>query len=139
MKYLTKNLTINYKRNVNCETINCYLDADWAGDNVDRKSTSGYVIKVFGNVIGWKSRKQRTVTKASTYAEYVALSEAVSEVKFVLELMKNFNVKLSDPVKIFKDNTGSINIANYGNFPKNLKHIEIHYHYVLKVSKRKKL
>ena len=36
------------------------------------------------------------VTKALIYAEYVALSEAVSEVKFVLELMKNFNVKLSD-------------------------------------------
>ena len=46
------------------------------------------------------------VIKSSTCAEYVALSEAVSEVKFVLELMKNFNVKLSDPVKIFEDNTG---------------------------------
>ena len=77
---------------------------------------------MFGNVIDWKSRKQKTVTKASSYAEYVALSEAVKEVKFVLELMKNFNVKLSDLVKIFKDNTRAINIANYGNFTKNLKH-----------------
>ena len=57
--YLTKNLKMNYKRNVSCETIDCYVDADWAGDNVDRKSTCGYVIKVFGNVIDWKSRKQR--------------------------------------------------------------------------------
>ena len=87
---------MNYKRNVNCKTIDCYVDADWAGDKVDRKSTSGYVIKVFGNVIDWKSWKQRTVKKAKTYAEYVALSEAVSEVKFVLELMTNFNVKLSE-------------------------------------------
>ena len=61
---------------------------------------------------------------------YVALSVAVSEVKFVLELTKNFNVNLSDPVKIFIDNTRAINIAYCENFTKNLKHIEIHYHYV---------
>ena len=127
--YLTKDLTMNYKRNVNCKSIDCYVDVDWAGDNVDRKSASGYVIKVFGNVIDWKSRKQRAVTKASTYAEYVALSKVVSEVKFVLDLMKNFNVKLSDPVTTFEDNTRAINIANNGNCTKNSKHIEIHYHY----------
>ena len=45
--YLTKELRLQYKRNKNCELIDCYVDADWAGDNVDRKSISGYVIRVF--------------------------------------------------------------------------------------------
>ena len=44
-------------------------------------------------------------------------------------LQKSFNIKVSYPVKIFEDNSGAINIANYGNFTKNSKHIEIHYHY----------
>ena len=57
--YLTKELRLQYKRNRNWELIDCYVDADWAGDNVDRKSTSGYVIRVFGNVIDWKFRKHR--------------------------------------------------------------------------------
>ena len=83
--YLTKGLSLQYKRNKNCELIDCYVDADLAGDNVDRKSTSGYVTRVFGNVIDWKLRKQKCVTKALTSAEYVALSEAVSEVKFIKE------------------------------------------------------
>lgn len=48
---------------------------------MDRESTSGYVIRLFGNVIYWNSRKQKSVTKASTYGEYVALPEAVSEIK----------------------------------------------------------
>ena len=61
--YLTKDLKMNYKTDVNCETIDCCVDADWAGDNVDRKSTSGYVVKVFGNVIDWKSRKQKNGNK----------------------------------------------------------------------------
>ena len=38
------------------------------------------------NMIYWKSRKQKCVTKASTYAEYVALSEAVSELNYILSL-----------------------------------------------------
>ena len=53
--YLTKDLRMNYKRNVNLETIDCYVSADWAGDNVDRKSTSGYVIKVYVTKDGNKS------------------------------------------------------------------------------------
>ena len=51
--------------------------------------------------------------------------------------MENFNVKWSDPVKIFEDNTGAINIANYGNFTKNSKHIEINYHYIHESVKEK--
>ncbi|XP_068990370.1 copia protein isoform X2 [Neodiprion pinetum] len=77
--YLTKNLKLNYNRNKNSEIIDCFVDADWAGDIIDRKSTSGYVIRLFGNVIDWKSRKQKGVTKASTYAEYIALSEAKAD------------------------------------------------------------
>ena len=36
---------MNYKRNVNYETSHCYVDADWAGDNVDRKSTPYMLFK----------------------------------------------------------------------------------------------
>lgn len=128
--YLTKDLKLIFERNMNIEILDCHVDADWAGDNVDRKSTTGYMIRLFGNVIDWKSRKQKGVTKASTYAEYVALSEAVSEVKFIVELLKDFKIELQTPVKIFEDNSGAVNIANYGNFTKNSKHVEIHYHYV---------
>ena len=39
-------------------------------------------------------------------------------------------MELIDPVKVFEDNTGAINITNYGNFTNNSKHIEIHYHCV---------
>ena len=128
--HLTKDLNLCYKRNENCDILDCYVDADHVEDSVDRKSTSGYVIRFFGNVIDWKSRKQKRVTKASTYAEYVALPEVVSEIKFVIELIKIFNIKLYDPIKIYEDNSGAINIATYGNFTKNSKHIEIHYHFI---------
>ena len=38
-----------------------YSDADWAGDVNDRKSTSGYVFKLSGAAISWRSKKQSCV------------------------------------------------------------------------------
>lgn len=45
LKYLclTRNMRLNFKRNFQADL----LDADWAGDKVDRKSTTGYVIKIY--------------------------------------------------------------------------------------------
>ena len=78
------------------------------------------------------------MTKASTYAENVALSEAVSELMSIREIMKIFNVNLDDnPVKIYEDNSGVI--AKHGNFTKNSKHIEVHYHYVHECLKENKI
>ena len=51
------------------------VDSDFAGDNIDRKSTTGFLIRMFGNIIYWKAQKQKTVTKNSTFAEYIALFE----------------------------------------------------------------
>lgn len=132
LKYLnsTKNLKLMYKKDETREKIECYVDADWAGDNLERKSTTGYIIKLFGNVIYWKSKKQKSVTKATTFAEYVALSEAVSELKFIREILNVFEIQLNEPINIYEDNASAIEIANKGNFTKNSKHIEVHYHYV---------
>ena len=47
-------LKLKFKRNVNAHVLDCCVDADWAGDTVDRKSTTGYVIRMYGNSISWK-------------------------------------------------------------------------------------
>ena len=70
------------------------------------------------------------MTKSSTAAEYVALSEVVSEIRVMLNLMKDFNVKVEKPVNVYEDNSGAIAIAKYGNLTKNSKYIEVHYHYI---------
>lgn len=133
LKYLykTKDLKLTYYGNVNTEVLDCMVDSDFAGDNVDRKSTTGFIIRLYGNLIFWKTRKQNTVTKCSTFAEYTALSEAVTEVLFIRNLLiESFDVKLCDPIKLYVDNSGAISIAKFGNFTKNSKHIEVQYHYI---------
>jgi len=47
-----------------------YMDANWAGNVLDRRSTSGFMF-CFGNgVVSWSSKKQPIVTLSSTEVEY---------------------------------------------------------------------
>lgn len=88
------------------------------------------MIRVYGNVIYWKSRKQSSVTKSSSAAEYVALSKSVSEIRVILNLLKDFKIKFKNPLKIYEDNSGAVAIAKFGNMTKNSKYIEVHYHFI---------
>lgn len=128
--YYTKDLKLTYECNTDSDMLDCCVDADWAGDIVDRKSTTGYVIRMHGNSVYWKSKKQDIVTKSSTEAEYVALSECVSEVKLIRELLKDFGIMIKNPISIYEDNAGAISISKFGNLTKNSKYIETHYHFV---------
>jgi len=65
----------------------------------------GYVIRLFENVIFWKSKKQSSVTKSSTAAEYVVLSEAVTEINTIRGMVKSFikfvyNLEYKEPTFI---------------------------------------
>nr|GEX41132.1 putative ribonuclease H-like domain-containing protein [Tanacetum cinerariifolium] len=47
-----------------------YTDADWAGDKGNRRSTSGYFTIVGGNLVTWRSKKQKVVSLSSAEAEF---------------------------------------------------------------------
>jgi hypothetical protein len=57
--------------------LECYVDASWGDDLDTRRSTAGYITKLDGNLISWKSRWQPTVATSSTEAEYMSLTAAV--------------------------------------------------------------
>ena len=56
--HLTRELKLTCKRNLNTEVNDCFVDADSAEDKVDRKSTTGFVIRFFGNAIFWKTTNE---------------------------------------------------------------------------------
>ena len=46
-----------------------YVDADWAGDPEDRKSTIGAIVFYHGNPVSWICQKQKTVSTSTSEAE----------------------------------------------------------------------
>ena len=60
-----------------------YCDSDWASDVKDQRSTSGYVFKLSGMPIAWKTRKQQTVAFSSCEAEYMSIAEATKEMIYL--------------------------------------------------------
>ena len=72
LKYLyqTNDLKLAYFDNLKNDTLDCMINSDYAGDNIDRKSTTGFVIRLYGNLIYWKTHKQNNVTKCSNCGIY---------------------------------------------------------------------
>jgi len=56
--------------------IHGFVDADWAGDLNQRRSTSGYVFNLFGGVVSWMGKKQYVVSLSTIEAEYMATTHA---------------------------------------------------------------
>ena len=56
-------------------SVEVFIDADWAGSLVDRRSTSGYCTFVWGNLVTWRSKKQPIVTRSSAQAEFSAMCQ----------------------------------------------------------------
>ncbi|XP_020409534.1 uncharacterized protein LOC109946401 [Prunus persica] len=59
--------------------LQAYSDAKWVGDPNDRRSVSGFIVYLGFSPISWASKKQHTVSRSSTEAEYRALAIATAE------------------------------------------------------------
>lgn len=105
-----------------------FADADW-GNFKDRKSTSGYLYKVYGNIVTWTTRKQPTVALSSTEAEYVALANAATEVIWLKGLLKDLGIITNDPIIVYEDNQSVIHLLKKWEY-KRLKHVDIKYNFV---------
>ena len=57
-----------------------FSDADWAGCQVTRRSTSGFCLFLGSNCISWSSKKQPTVSRSSSEAEYRSMASATAEI-----------------------------------------------------------
>ncbi|XP_019186544.1 PREDICTED: uncharacterized protein LOC109181247 [Ipomoea nil] len=111
-------------------SIHAYSDSDWAGCPIDRKSTSGYAVFLGTNLVSWLSRKQWTVARSSTEAEYKALADVAAEVTWVVSLLRELGLHFGQSSTLWCDNLGATYLCANPVFHARTKHVEIDYHFV---------
>ena len=108
--------------------LQAYSDADWAGCPDTRKSTTGWCMFIGNAPISWKCKKQDSISKSSTEAEYRAMSAACSEIIWLRGLLSELGFSQSQPTPLHADNTSAIQIAANPVYHERTKHIEVDCH-----------
>ncbi|PRQ21351.1 putative RNA-directed DNA polymerase [Rosa chinensis] len=107
-----------------------FTDADWAGCPIDRRSTSGHCIFLGNNLITWRSKKQSSVSRSSTEAEYRALANAVAEVLWLCYLFRDLHIFLPHAPLFHCDNISAIALAANPILHHRTKHIDTDFHFI---------
>ena len=107
-------------------------DSDFASDKETRISVFGYIILLyfFGIPIAWRSNGMKSVVLSTTEAEYMALSEVVKELKFIMQLLQTMNIEVELPITVHVDNVGAIWLSNNRTTSDRTKHIDIRTSFV---------
>jgi hypothetical protein len=106
-----------------------YSDASYAPNSEDRKSISGYLFQMNGAAISWKSKKQPIVSLSSMEAEYIAITAAIKEAKWLAKLEEELMIKPKKMI-IYEDNQSTIKTAKNEIHTDRSKHIDVRYHFV---------
>ena len=72
----------------------------------------------------------KSVVLSTTEAEYMALSEVVKELKFIIQLLQTMNIEIELPITVHVDNVGAIWLSNNKTTSDRTKHIDIRTSFV---------
>jgi hypothetical protein len=106
------------------------IRADWANNKINRRSITGWVVKLNGDTISWASKLQRTPALSSSEAELYAKAAAIQEILWLRGMMKELGLYLKTGSIVHGDNQSAIAIAKNGVRSNRTKHVDVKYHFV---------
>ncbi|GJZ12436.1 putative ribonuclease H-like domain-containing protein [Tanacetum coccineum] len=106
-----------------------YSDSDYAGANLDRKSTTGGCQFLGRRLISWQCKKQTIMATSTTEAEYVAAVSYCGQVLWIQNQMLDYGFNFMN-TKIYIDNERTICIVKNPVYHSKTKHIAIRHHFI---------
>ena len=107
-----------------------YTDSDYAGDQDDRKSTSGYVFMMNSSAVSWSSKKQPVVTLSTTEAEFIAAASSACQVVWLRRILKSLSHVQSRPTVLYCDSVSAIKLSKNPVMQGRSKHIDVRFHFL---------
>lgn len=111
-------------------TLHAYSDADWAGNKDDYTSTGAYIVYIGKQPVSWASRKQKSVARSSTEAEYRSVADTAAELRWIHSVANEQCIPLTGTPTIFCDNIGATQLCANPVFHTRMKHVVLDYHFI---------
>ena len=121
----TQDYNLTFSPTTSCKPFQAYSDADHAGNVDNRKSTSGYLIKIGSVAISWSSKLQPVVALSTMEAEYIAAVHAGKEVIWFQQFLTELGVTLNSPSTLQIDNQSAIAISKNPEHHRRMKHLDL--------------
>ncbi|GKC25186.1 putative ribonuclease H-like domain-containing protein [Tanacetum coccineum] len=109
--------------------LEAFLDSDYGGASLDRKSTTGGCQFLGRRLISWQCKKQTIVANSTTEAEYVTAANCYGQVLWIHNQMMDYGFNFMN-TKIHIDNESTICIVKNPVYHSRTKHIEIRHHFI---------
>jgi len=109
-------------------TMDCFVDANLAGDTITRRSQTGILIFVNQTPILWHSKRQNTVEASTFGSETVALKNAIELIEGLRYKLRMFGVEIEGPTDIYCDNEAVVRNCSTPESVLKKKHHSIAYH-----------
>ena len=136
LRYLkgTMSFGLFYRKGEKQELIG-YTDSDYAGDQDDRKNTSGYVFMLSSGAVSWSSKKQPVVTLSTTEAEFIAAASSACQAVWLRRILQQLNHEPRKSTTIYCDNSSTIKLSKNPVLHGRNKHIDVRFHFLQELTK----
>ena len=110
--------------------VTMFVDADFAGDKITRRSRTGILLFVNRAPVSWLSKKQPTIQTATFGAEFTALRTGTEMIKGLRYKLRMLGVPIEGPAITYCDNMSVVNNTTRPESVLMKKSTSVNYHYV---------
>ena len=111
-----------------CVQLNCFVDADHAGNQITQQSHTGILLFVCCALIIWYSKQQNTVKTSTFGSEFLDAKTATEMIQALRYKLHMMGIPIDGPTNMFCDNKAVVRNSTMPESTLKKKHVAICYH-----------